>query len=92
MKKSSVEKMQIMAQDFLQYRYKMWLCFGKRDADWAHYQGACDMIDAFGGWWKRHYSGDHSEEAQSDIRNYSHTVWFPDDETCKRLNVDAWKS
>lgn len=90
MRKSSVEKLQIMAQGFLQHRYRMWLCFGKRDADWAHYQGACDMIVAIGGDWKRHYSGDHSEEARSDIRNYSHTVWFPDDDDCKRLNIHAW--
>lgn len=91
MKKSNIHKLEEMAQDFLQYRYKMWLRFGKRDADWCHYQGACDMIDAFGGSWKRVYAGDQSQEAEDDIRNYHHIVWFPDDEKCKRLNVDAWK-
>lgn len=55
MKKANVEKLQTMAQDFLQYRYKMWLALGKRDADWNYYEGVCDMIAAFGGEWRRRY-------------------------------------
>lgn len=91
MKKANVEKLQIMAQDFLQYRYKMWLNFGKRDADWNYYEGACGMIEAFGGEWRKRYVGDDTETAEADINNYYHTVWFPSDDRCTRLNVDAWK-
>ena len=90
MRKSSVEKLQMMAQGFLQCRYKIWLTCGKREADWCHYLGACEMIEAIGGTWKRHYCGDLSDQSRSDIRNYSHTVWFPDDDDCKRLNIHAW--
>lgn len=91
MKKANVEKLQTMAQDFLQYRYKVWLTLGKRDADWNYYEGACDMIAAFGGEWRRRYKGDATEAAEADISNYYHTVLFPSDDHCVRLNIDAWK-
>lgn len=91
MKKANVVKLETMAQDFLQYRYRVWLRLGKRDADWAYYQGACDMIAAFGGNWRRNYRGDDTDESSENISNYSHTVWFPSDEHCARLNEDAWK-
>jgi hypothetical protein len=55
------------------------------------YSGACEMIEAFGGEWKRIYSGDDSKEAKRDIKNYRHIVIFPNDETCKRLNFNAWE-
>lgn len=91
MKKANVEKLEIMAAGFLQYRYKMWLTFGKRDADWNFYEGACAMIISFGGDWKRHYKGGDTEDEQNSVENYSHTVWFPSDERCAKLNEDAWK-
>ena len=52
MTQKNIGKLEIMAQDFLQYRYKMWLIFDKRDVDWNFYQGACKMIEAFGGSWR----------------------------------------
>ena len=48
------------------------------------------MIAAFGGEWRRNYTGGESQAELDDIRNYTHSVWFPSDETCKRLNFDAW--
>ena len=87
MTKKNVETIQTMCADFLQYRYSLYLRGGKRDADWNYYEGACDMLAAFGAEWRRFYSGDDV----NDIKNYSHVVWFPDAERCKRLNVDAWK-
>lgn len=93
MKKAHIEKLQIMAQDFLQYRYRIFCSMGRRDADWNYYEGACAMITAFGGEWKRIYTGkDHGgEEELNNPDNYYHTVWFPSKETCERLNEDAWK-
>lgn len=90
MKKSNVKKLEIMAQDFLQYRYRQFL-MSKHDVDWWYYQGATAMIEAFGGNWRRSYRGKDTEEEKNDYNNYSHTVWFPDDNTCDRLNEDAWK-
>lgn len=54
-------------------------------------RGACGMVEAFGGTWRRKYKGGNSEEERNNPDNYLHTVWFPDDETCSRLNEDAWK-
>ncbi len=85
--KKHEDKLRVMAQDFLQYRYKMYLTMGKRDGDWTFYEGACAMIEAFGGEWKRTYNGNDLD----DINNYHHIVWFPDKEKCERLNEDAWK-
>lgn len=92
MTKKNIEKLQIMAQDFLQYRYRIF-CTGRRDADWNYYQGACDMIQAFGGEWKRVYTGkDHgSEDELNNLDNYYHIVWFPSKEKIERLNEDVWK-
>ena len=90
MTQKNVAKLETMAEDFLQYRYKMWLKFGKRDADWNFYDSACAMIAAFGGQWRRNYHGGDTE-GTDDIKNYSHTVWFPSNDTCQRLNEDAWK-
>ena len=87
MTQKNIDKLETMAQDFLQYRYRIWLLGGKRDADWNFYEGACRMIEAFGGGWRRSFKdGD-----KDDIKNYSHTVWFPDNRLCENLNEDAWK-
>ena len=51
MTQKNIDKLETMAQDFLQYRYRIWLLGGKRDADWNFYEGACKMIEAFGGSW-----------------------------------------
>ena len=91
MKKANVEKLETMAAGYLQYRYKMYLGFGKRDADWVAYSGACDTLEAFGATWWRHYHGGDTEEERDDFKNYHHSVRFPSDEACNRLNVDAWK-
>lgn len=91
MTKKNVEKLQVMAQDFLQYRYRIFCTMGRHDPDWFYYQGACDMIQAFGGEWRRFYKGDDTEEQKNDPNNYYHVVWFPSKETCDRLNEDAWK-
>ena len=99
MKKSNVAGLETMAAGFLQYRYGIYLHVKKVKGlswndpcpDWNYYEGACDMIQAFGGEWRRNYSGADSEEQKLDIANYSHWVIFPDDERCKRLNFDAWK-
>lgn len=92
MTKKNIEKLQILAQDFLQYRYSIFCSQGRRDADWNFYEGATSMIAAFGGDWKRFYHGkDHSEEELNNPNNYSHVVWFPNKEACERLNEDAWK-
>lgn len=87
MTQKNVGKLETMAEDFLQYRYKIWLGFGKEAADWNFYDGACAMIAAFGGQWRRNFKGGDED----DIKNYSHTVWFPSNDTCQRLNEDAWK-
>ena len=87
MTQKNIDKLETMAQDFLQYRYRIWLLGGKRDADWNFYEGACKMIEAFGGSWRRHFKGGDED----DIKNYSHTVWFPDNRLCENLNEDAWK-
>ena len=87
MDKKNIEKLQIMAQDFLQYRYRMWLFGKKRDADWNFYNGACTMIEAFGGTWQRKFKGGD----ENDIKNYSHSVWFPDNTMCESLDENAWK-
>lgn len=91
MKKANVEKLEIMAQDFLQYRYRLFCTMGRRDEDWIYYLGACKMIEAIGGDWRRYYNGKDTEEDKLNVDNYSHTVIFPNDETCSRLNEDAWK-
>ena len=89
--KKNVEKLEVMSADYLQYRYRIF-CGGRRNPDWVHYQGACQMIEAFGGEWKRHYHGkDESEAELNNPDNYFHTVWFPSKEKCERLNEDAWK-
>ena len=87
MTQKNIDKLETMAQDFLQYRYKVWLLGGKRDADWNFYEGACKMIEAFGGSWRRNFKGGDED----DIKNYSHTVFFPDNRLCESLNEDAWK-
>ena len=87
MTQNNIDKLETMAQDFLQYRYKVWLLGDKRDADWNFYEGACKMIEAFGGSWRRNFKGGDED----DIKNYSHTVWFPSNDTCQRLNEDVWK-
>lgn len=91
MLKKNVAKLEIMLQDFLQYRYKIYCAMGRRDADWTYYEGVCDTITACGGTWTRSYKGGESEEEKSNPNNYSHTVWLPDDEICKRLNENCWK-
>lgn len=96
MTKAQTAKLESLAQDFLQYRYTLFLHFrgeykDKADPNYLHYKGACDMIDAFGGEWRRVYKGDDSEEAINDIRNYSHIVRFPDADRINRLNLDRWK-
>lgn len=91
MTKKNIEKLQIMAQDFLQYRYSIY-CRNQRNEDFLHYQGACDMICAFGGEWKRGYTGkDNETDSLNNPENYYHIVWFPSKEKCERLNEDAWK-
>ena len=87
MNKKNIEKLETMAQDFLQYRYKMWLFGKKRDADWNFYKGACAMIEAFGGTWQRNFKGGD----ENDIKNYSHSVWFPDNRLCESLEENTWK-
>ena len=69
MTQKNVGKLETMAEDFLQYRYKIWLGFGKEAADWNFYDGACAMIAAFGGQWRRNFKGGDED----DIKNYSHT-------------------
>lgn len=90
MKKANVIKVEKMAADFLQYRYKIFCCMGRRDADWNYYEGACGMIESFGGYWQRSYTGGNSEEERNNSDNYSHSVFFPSDEKCARLNENAW--
>lgn len=95
MLKKNVEGLEKMAADYLQYRYGMYLhadkaSEGKAQPDWTHYNGACDMLAAFGCEWRRHYTGPDTEEGYSNINNYSHWVRFPSDDRCKRLNFDAW--
>lgn len=103
MKKANVEKLEIMAAGFLQYRYRIYLiteAMYKNDdinknehiknPDLVYYEGACNMIESFGGHWQRHYKGDNTADSMNDITNYSHNVWFPNDEVCSRLNEHAW--
>lgn len=88
----NVDMLETMAQDFLQHRYKIFCTMGRRDADWAYYNGACEMIQAFGGEWRRNYRGDvNNEEQLNDPSYYSHVVIFPNKEKCERLNENAWK-
>lgn len=104
MRKANVEKLETMAADFLQYRWMIHLTTKKleetgeitrpenaQSPDFLYYNGACAMIQAFGGEWRRDYKGNQTPRELNDISKYSHTVWFPSDETCSRLNEDAWK-
>lgn len=96
MRKANIQKLQKIAADFLQYRFAMILIAKENNIDptidTAFYNGACAMIDSFGGEWKRIYNGnDHNKKQLNDIKNYSHIVWFPSDETCEKLNENAWK-
>ena len=87
MTQKNIDKLETMAQDFLQYRFKVLLLGGERDADRLFYEGACKMIEAFGGTWQRKFKGGDED----DIKNYSHRVFFPDNRLCENLNEDAWK-
>lgn len=99
MKKSNVSKIEVMMSDFLQYRFKIYLGMKElrknedgNNADFIYYQGACAMIESCGGTWRRYYNG--KEDNLDDLNNpemYSHVVMLPSDETCARLNIDAWK-
>lgn len=99
MKKANVEGLGRMAAGFLQYRYKLFLMGVKRgeeslngnSPDYIFYDGACKMIESFGGEWSRRYKGGDNDEDRVNIENYSHIVTFPDDERCKRLNFSAWE-
>lgn len=90
MKKKNIEGLEKMAADYLQYRYRMYL-HSKRDADWAHYRGACAMIEAIGGDWRRHYNGTETEEDQQNPANYKHNVILPSDNKCEHLDFNAWE-
>lgn len=88
----NLETLETMAQDFLQYRYRIFCSYGRRDADWNFYEGACAMIEAFGGRWIRDFHGDNNDDEQiNDASYYSHVVIFPNKEKCARLNKDVWK-
>lgn len=87
MTQKNIDKLETMAQDFLQYRFKVWLLGGERDADRLFYEGACKMIEAFGGTWQRKFKGGD----ENDIKNYFHKVYFPDNRMCESLIEDAWK-
>lgn len=97
-KNANIEGLEKMAADFLQYRYRIYLHTRKihnadwdeEIPDWIFYNGACKMIEAFGGEWRRSYRGGESDEEKGDPNNYSHWVIFPNDERCQRLNFDAW--
>lgn len=89
-----------MAAGFLQYRFGIQLRTeklrnpplpeGVENPDFVFYKGACKMIEAMGGEWKRIYRGGDTPEEMDDIKNYSHVVWLPSDEKCSRLNFDMW--
>lgn len=99
MLKRNVQGIEKMMGDWLQYRWRMYLHAKKyRDMeehkanpDFLYYTGACGLIESIGGEWRRNYRGDDSEEQLNDPKYYSHWVILPSDETCKRLNFDAWE-
>lgn len=97
MKKKNVKGLEQMAEDYLQYRWGIYLHTKKRCGeeiarpDFVHYSGACDMLGAMGMRWERTYRGNNTQEQLDDISLYSHWVSFPSDEACERLNFDAWK-
>ena len=99
MKKANVDKIEVMMGDFLQYRYCIYLRSKelREDKDGAspnyvYYRGACAMIESCGGTWHRNFHGDENKPEDLDNpKMYSHTVILPNDDTCARLNVDAWK-
>lgn len=103
MRKANVEKIETMMAGFLQYRWRIYLVTKKMEEDgkierpadtespdFIFYQGACEMVESCGGNWRRNYNGKNTPEDLNNIDNYSHCVWLPDDETCSRLNVNAW--
>jgi len=82
MKKANVSKLEQMAAGFLQYRWGIHLMTKRaeengelnRPKDWqspdfVYYQGACAMVESFGGEWRRFYKGDDTKEALSNIDN-----------------------
>ena len=96
MKKTNVQKLEKIAADFLQYRYRIYLIVKKNhvndDADYLVYSGATKMIEAIGGEWKRIYHGkENNQDELNNINNYEHIVWFPTDSTCENLNLNVWK-
>ena len=97
MLKKNVAGLEKMAADWLQYRWRMYLHSIKKrgdnraNPDFVYYCGACGLIEAMGGEWRREYAWDNSEEQLTDPAKYHHLVILPSDEKCKRLNFDAWK-
>lgn len=97
MLKKNVTGIEKMAADWLQYRWRMYLHTreergdNRGNPDFVYYTGACGLIEAIGGEWRRNYRGDDTEEQLSNPENYSHWVLLPSDEQCKRLNFNAWE-
>lgn len=97
MLKKNVSGIEKMMADWLQYRWRMYLHAkdirgeGASNCDFCYYCGATGLIEAIGGEWRRNYRGDDSEEQLNDPKRYSHWVLLPSDETCKRLNFNAWE-
>ena len=100
MKKAHIQGLETLAADYLQYRYGIYLHTKKvlgndsderPSPDFIFYDGACKMLEAMGCEWRRHYCGDSTQESLDDIKNYSHSVWFPEKERLDRMNFDAWK-
>lgn len=97
MKKANVEKLEHMAATYLQHKYRFYLSarnqcgVSSREAAiaWDQYSTACDTIRAFGADWLRRFTGEAGKD-DWDISNYEHTVKFPTDAACDRLNLDAW--
>ena len=97
MLKKNVRGIEQMMADWLQYRWRMYLHAKqfrgeeRANPDFIYYCGATGLIESIGGEWRRTYRGDNTEEQLNDPKLYSHWVLLPSDETCKRLNFDAWR-
>lgn len=97
MKKANVEKLEHMAATYLQHKYGTYLWmrneFGddSREANltWAEYTASCATLASFGATWNRWFTGKEGK-GEWKIENYHHTVKFPTNNQCDKLNLDAW--
>lgn len=98
MKKANVEKLEHMAATYLQHKYTRYMHYRKEQGvdsraatvTWEQYVAACEMLVAFGAQWNRFFLGNEQTDDVHDATLYTHSVKFPTDAQCDKLNLNAW--